>query len=101
MESSHTNQYEYDPYMDAMVPKDLPNPVLSSKDMQVGGNHYKDMKIQPTEFIMANDLRWCEGNAVKYICRHRQKGERKDIEKAIHYLQILLEEEYDDKDGSS
>lgn len=61
---------------------------------QIGGDHYKSMPIQPTEFIITNGLNWCEGNAVKYICRHRQKGERKDIEKAIHYLEILLETEY-------
>lgn len=64
---------------------------MSSLDEQVGGNHYKGMKIQPIEYIMANELGWCEANAVKYITRHKQKGERKDIEKAIHYLQILLE----------
>jgi hypothetical protein len=58
---------------------------------QVGGNHYKEMKIQPIEYIMANELGWCEGNAVKYVTRYKQKGQAQDIEKAIHYLQILLE----------
>ena len=61
---------------------------------QVGGNHYKDMAIQPSAFIYANGLDWFEGNAVKYICRHKFKGGRQDIEKAIHYLQLLLAEEY-------
>lgn len=63
-------------------------------EKQIGGDHYKDMRIQPTTFIEQNGLGWCEGNAVKYICRHRQKGQIKDIQKAIHYLDLLLEQEY-------
>jgi hypothetical protein len=63
-------------------------------DRQIGGNHYKEMRIQPTSFIEANKLGWCEGNAVKYICRHNQKGSETDILKAIHYLELLLEKEY-------
>jgi len=61
---------------------------------QVGGTHYKDCKIQPTEYIVANELGWCEGNAVKYITRHRKKGGKESILKAIHYLELLLEMEY-------
>ena len=64
---------------------------MSELDQQIGGQHYKDMKIQPIEYIMANELGWCEGNAVKYVTRYKQKGQAQDIEKAIHYLQILLE----------
>lgn len=61
---------------------------------QVGGNHYKSLPIQPTEFCQRNQLGWCESNVVKYVARHRHKNGRQDIEKAIHYLQILLEIEY-------
>lgn len=60
-------------------------------DTQVGGDHYKDCKIQPIEYIMANDLPYCEANIVKYITRWRKKGGKQDIEKVIHYAQILLE----------
>ena len=63
-------------------------------EKQVGGNHYKDMPIQPGHFVYTNQLNWYEGNAVKYICRHRVKGGVEDIHKAIHYLELLLEEEY-------
>ena len=63
-------------------------------DHQVGGGHYKGLKIQPIEFIQGNQLNFCEGNAIKYVCRHRNKNGRQDIEKAIHYLQLLLELEY-------
>ena len=62
---------------------------------QVGGDHYKNCKIQPVEYIMANELPWCEANIVKLVTRHKQKGGRLDIEKTIHYAQVLLKE-YDD-----
>ena len=63
---------------------------------QVGGEHYKGCKIHPVEYIHANGLDYLEGNVIKYITRHRTKGEgRKDIEKAIHYAQLILEMEYD------
>ena len=65
-------------------------------EQQVGGQHYKGCKIQPVEYIHANGLDYLEGNVIKYITRHRTKGEgRKDIEKAIHYAQLILEMEYD------
>jgi hypothetical protein len=58
---------------------------------QIGGNHYKDMPIQPSEYITKNGLGWYEGNAIKYITRYKTKGGKQDIEKAIHYLELLLE----------
>lgn len=66
-----------------------------SLDEQVDGTHYKKMKIQPAYFINENRLEFAEGNAIKYICRHKAKGKSKDIEKAIHYLQMILERDYD------
>ena len=77
---------------------DLKKQALKATLKQVGGNHYKDCKIQPIEYIVGNDLTFCEGNAIKYITRHRRKGEgAKDIEKAIHYLEMILETEYNDE----
>ncbi len=61
---------------------------------QVGGKHYKNFKIQPAEFINENKLLFAEGNAIKYICRHQSKGKKQDIEKAIHYLEMILERDY-------
>lgn len=63
-------------------------------DKQVGGAHYKDCGIQPVEYIHSNNLNYFEGNAVKYITRHRSKGGKQDLEKAIHYIQIQIELEY-------
>ena len=68
----------------------------SAIDGQVDGSHYKDMKIQPLYFCEINKLSACESKAIKYICRHRKKGKRKDLEKAIHCLKYLIELEYPD-----
>ena len=46
----------------------------NSLEDQIGGKHYRDMKIQPAEFINENKLLFAEGNAIKYICRHSVKG---------------------------
>lgn len=61
---------------------------------QVAGNHYKDLKIQPVEYIHANGLGYMEGNVIKYITRWRKKDGRKDLEKARHYIDLLLELEH-------
>ena len=65
-----------------------------SLEKQVGGKHYKNMKIQPAEFINENKLLFAEGNAIKYICRHTIKGKEEDVRKAIHYLEMILERDY-------
>ena len=71
------------------------NPCSKPLDKQIGGNHYKDCGIQPVQYIHANKLDYFEGNVIKYITRHRTKGQgKKDIEKAIHYAQLILELEY-------
>lgn len=62
---------------------------------QVGGNHYKDCKIQPIEFIHANNIPFCEANAIKYLCRHRNKNGKQDLEKAKHYIDLLIKLEYE------
>lgn len=65
-------------------------------ETQVGGDHYKDLPIQPTEFCQRNRLGFCEANVVKYVTRHRAKGGREDLLKAIHYIEILIGLEYPD-----
>ena len=61
---------------------------------QVGGDHYRTLSIQPVEYCHANSLGFIEGCVVKYVTRHRDKNGRADIEKAIHYLRMLLKLEY-------
>jgi len=65
--------------------------MTDAKDIQIGGDHYKDMAIQPVEFILANHLGYCEGNVVKYVCRWQQKNGKQDLEKARHYIDLLLD----------
>ena len=65
---------------------------------QIGGDHYQSMKIQPSEFINKNNLPFAEGNAIKYLCRHKQKGQKQDLEKAIHYCQMAIDRDYPKKE---
>ena len=67
---------------------------MSVYKKQIGGSHYKDMKIQPSKFINDNKLLFAEGNAIKYICRHAAKGEVKDLEKAKHYIDMIIDRDY-------
>lgn len=60
-------------------------------DQQVGGNHYKDLKIQPVEYIHANNIGYMEGNVIKYVSRWRAKNGVKDLEKAKHYIELLIQ----------
>jgi hypothetical protein len=64
---------------------------VSALENQVNGDHYKSQAIQPVEFIHANGLGFCEGNVVKYVTRWRAKGGVADLEKAKHYLELLIE----------
>jgi hypothetical protein len=63
----------------------------SALDKQVGGKHYKDFKIQPIEFITANKLSFIQASIIKYICRYDKKNGKEDIDKAIHYCELLKE----------
>ena len=58
---------------------------------QIGGDHYKKMKIQPLEFILENNLGYCEANIIKYVSRYKDKNGVEDLKKARHYLDILIE----------
>lgn len=70
-------------------------------DVQVGGDHYKTA-IQPVQYIHANDIGFCEGNVIKYVSRWKKKNGIADLQKAMHYIQLLiqLETEKGDTDES-
>jgi len=68
---------------------------------QVGGNHYKNMPIQPIEFIVKNNLDWFQGNIIKYTCRHAAKNGKQDLEKVIHYAQLAIEHYYGTENTNS
>ena len=60
-------------------------------DKQVGGQHYKKFKIQPAEFCYKNNIPYLEATAIKYLCRWRDKGGIQDLDKAIHFIELLKE----------
>ena len=64
---------------------------------QFGGDHYRKMKIQPIEFVLANDLGYCEGNIIKYVCRFRDKNGIDDLHKARHYIDFLISRELENE----
>lgn len=67
------------------------NQTPKATDVQVGGDHYKKLKIQPVEYIHANGLGFCEGSVIKYVTRWRDKNGLKDLEKARHFLDLLIQ----------
>lgn len=70
---------------------------LRALSSQVGGDHYRKMKIQPVEYIIANGIGFLPGNIIKYASRYPEKGGAEDIRKIIHYCKLILEFEYGEK----
>jgi len=67
-------------------------------DKQHGGSHYQKFKIQPSKFVVENELLFPEGCVIKYICRHRLKGKRQDLDKAINFIEMIIERDYSKKE---
>ena len=65
--------------------------MFNALEKQVAGSHYKDLPIQPVEYIHANAMGYLEGNVVKYVSRWRKKNGIADLEKAKHYIELLIE----------
>jgi UDP-3-O-acyl-N-acetylglucosamine deacetylase len=64
---------------------------MSANETQHGGTHYKALRIQPWDYIDANDIPFLEGSAIKYLTRWRDKGGVEDLRKAIHFIQKRIE----------
>ena len=98
---------------DLQQPQESENPVVNLRDLpsvepmlkefiekaqtalevQEGGDHYKRMKIQPVQYIMANNIGFIEGSVIKYVSRWRNKNGLQDLKKARHFLDILIEQQ--------
>lgn len=78
--------------------------VPPANQKQIGGSHYKTV-IEPWDYIVANNLGYLEGNIVKYVSRYKNKNGLQDLEKALHYLEKLIEvrtvEEYASENGDT
>ena len=64
---------------------------------QIGGKHYIKYKIQPSKFVVENKLLYPEGCVIKYILRHQDKGGKQDLEKAKHFIDMIIERDYKDE----
>ena len=64
---------------------------MSALNTQIAGGHYKSLRIQPIEYIHANSIPFAEGSVIKYVTRWRDKGGIADLEKAKHFLELLIE----------
>ena len=64
---------------------------------QVGGNHYRKYKMQPSQFVMENKLLYPEGCVIKYVVRHQDKGGKEDLEKAKHMIDMIIERDYEEE----
>jgi hypothetical protein len=62
---------------------------LFPQEKQIGGNHYQ-IKIQPYEFTMANNLNFFQGNVIKYAVRYLKKNKIEDLNKIIHYCELEI-----------
>jgi len=58
---------------------------------QIGGDHYKQFKIQPYTFTRSNNLSFFQGNVIKYVCRYKDKNGIQDLEKIIHYCELEIQ----------
>ena len=65
---------------------------VASRTKQIGGSHYKNFKIQPVDYITQNNLTFLEGNVIKYTTRARKKNGIEDYEKALHCIELLIEQ---------
>ena len=70
---------------------------MSAYKKQVGGKHYLKYKIQPSKFVVENKLLYPEGCVIKYILRHNDKGKKEDLEKAKHFIDMIIERDYSEE----
>ena len=73
----------------------------SANEIQYGGNHYKGKGIQPWDYVIANNMGYLEGTIIKYLTRYKDKNGVEDLQKAMHFLQKLIEVESDQRKNAS
>ena len=70
---------------------------MNAYKKQIGGNHYKKYKVQPSQFVTENKLLYPEGCVIKYVIRHQDKGGKQDLEKAKHMIDMIIERDYEEE----
>jgi len=84
-------EYTRQQWSDARSKLNKPVPAPSALNIQEGGDHYKSLKIQPIEYIHANNIPFAEGSVIKYVTRWRSKNGIADLKKARHFIDLLIE----------
>ena len=65
---------------------------MAANEKQIGGTHYK-AAVECWDYIIANELGYLEGTAIKYLTRWKKKNGVEDLKKAIHFIEKLIEVE--------
>lgn len=94
MSNQETNWPEDDRRIDVIGQngnEGLHYPPVRALQVQEGGSHYKNMAIQPVEYIYKNDIGYFEGCVIKYVSRWKNKNGLEDLKKARHFLDLLIE----------
>lgn len=83
-------------YTDRPTPMEMRFNGTRADDLQIGGDHYKDMGVQPwavMEAVLTREefIGFLKGNAIKYAMRQGKKQDSNDTGKAKHYMQKLQE----------
>lgn len=76
----------------------MENTIKKPTSNQIGGDHYKSKAIQPIDYIIANNLNFCEGNIIKYVTRYKDKNGLEDLQKAKQYIDFLMMQ-YENKES--
>ena len=63
---------------------------MSQNKRQIGGDHYKT-SFEHWDLVEESGMGYLEGNASKYVARWRKKNGKQDLEKALHYVEKLVE----------
>ncbi len=68
--------------------------MASANDKQISGTHYKKYgDMQPWDVVIAWNMGYLDGTALKYLARWRDQGGIDDLKKAIHFIEKLIETE--------
>jgi len=66
--------------------------VRKTNKTQVGGSHYRTASgRQHWDVVEDHDIGYVVGCATKYLCRYERKNGRQDVEKALHFVDKVLE----------
>ena len=87
------DQEDFTKFLSTVECKPAATPAATSDPLsnQIGGDHYKSLAIQPVAYIHANKIPFIEGSIIKYVTRWRNKGGLKDLEKAKHFIDLLIQ----------